>query len=205
VPHEELRADRRSPDGQSAVDRGAPPANDVAVKKLFGALVLTGLLTACGATSGTEAGPATTPSPTPPSGFGLGSISGGSVGGADVTAVSVGNQPGYDQFVIEFNRGVPSYSVAPQTNATFTRSPKGDQVTLQGTSGVLIVVHSVTNWSSYTAPTSFHPGYRYLRQVLQVEDFEGYQQWALGVQGRAYARVVALGSPDRLVVDVVGI
>jgi hypothetical protein len=175
------------------------------VKKLFGALLLIGLLTACGASSGTGAGPATTPSPTPPSGFGLGSISGGAVGGADVTAVSVSHQSAYDRFVIEFSAGVPNFSVTPQTTATFTRSPKGDQVTLQGTSGVLIVVHSVTNWSSYAAATSFQPGYPYLRQALQVENFEGYQQWALGVQGTAYVRVMTLGSPDRLVVDVVGI
>jgi hypothetical protein len=181
------------------------------MKKLFPTLVLIVLLSACGATTGT--GVRTTPSPspvpsastTPPSGFGLGSVSGGSVSGADVTAVSVGRQSGYDRFVIEFSGGVPNYSVTPQSNATFTRSPKGDQVTLVGTSGVLIVVHSVTNWSSYSAPTSFQPGYPYLRQALQVENFEGYQQWALGVQGTAYVRVITLGSPDRLVVDVVGI
>jgi hypothetical protein len=190
------------------------------MKKLFAALALTVLLTACGATSGTGVRPTPTPSatpsatasasespsasPSPPSGFGLGSISGGSVSGADVTAVRVGHQSGYDRFVIEFSAGVPNFSVTPQTAATFTRSPKGDQVTLEGTSGVLIVVHSVTNWSSYSAPTSFQPGYPYLRQALQVENFEGYQQWALGVQGTAYVRVMTLGSPDRLVVDVVG-
>ena len=181
------------------------------MKKLFAALALTVLLTACGATSGTGVRPTPTPSatqsasPTPPSGFGLGSASGGSVRGADVTAVRVGSQSGYDRLVIEFSGGVPNYSVTPQTNATFTRSPKGDQVTLEGTSGVLIVVHSVTNWSSYSAPTSFQPGYPYLCQALQVENFEGYQQWALGVQGTAYVRVMTTGSPDSLVVDVVGI
>ena len=179
------------------------------MKKLFAAMALTFLLTACGATSGTGVRPTpsatTSVSPTPPSGFGLGSVSGGSVSGADVTAVRVDRQSGFDRFVIEFGGGVPNYSVTPQANATFTRSPKGDQVTLQGTSGVLIVVHSVTNWSSYSAPTSFQPGYPYLRQAMQVENFEGYQQWALGVQGTAYVRVTTMGSPDRLVVDVVGI
>lgn len=187
------------------------------MKKLFAALALIGLLSACGATSGTGVRPTptpsatpitsatTAPSPAPPAGFGLGSVSGGSVSGADVTDVSVGRQSGYDRFVIEFSGGVPNYSVTPQTSTTFTRSPKGDQVTLEGTSGVLIVVHSVTNWSSYSAATSFQPGYPYLRQALQVENFEGYQQWALGVQGTAYVRVKTMGSPDRLVVDVVGI
>ena len=187
--------------------------------------ILIVLLTACGATGNTGVRTTPTPSatasataspsgapsaspsasPTPPSGFGLGSISGGSVSTADVTAVRVGNQSGYDRFIIEFSGGVPNYSVTPQSNATFTRSPKGDQVTLAGTSGVLIVVHNVTNWTSYSGPASFQPGYRYLRQALQVENYEGYQQWALGVQGTAYVRVMTLGSPARLVVDVVGI
>jgi len=182
-----------------------------ALKRFFVAVALMGLLTACGAAGGTGVRSTPTPSATPsataapPSGFGLGSVSGGSVSGADVTAVRVAGQSGYDRFVIEFGGGVPNYTVTPQANATFTRSPKGDQVTLEGTSGVLIVAHSVTNWSSYSAPTSFHPGYPYLRQAMQVENFEGYQQWALGVQGTAYVRVMTLGSPDRLVVDVVGI
>lgn len=195
------------------------------MKNLFAALALIGLLSACGATGGTGVRPSPTPSPTPstsataspsasptapvsqtpPAGFGLASVTGGSVSGADVTAVRVGTHAGYDRFTIEFSGGVPNYSVTPQTSATFTRSPKGDQVTLTGTSGVLIIVHSVTNWTSYSGPTAFQPGYPYLRQALQVENFEGYQQWALGVQGTVYVRVAVMGSPDRLVVDVTGI
>jgi hypothetical protein len=78
-------------------------------------------------------------------------------------------------------------------------------VTLEGTGGVLIVVHSVTNWRSYPGPASFHPGYPYLREALQVENYEGHQQWALGVLGAACLRVAIFNSPSRLVVDVVGI
>jgi hypothetical protein len=193
------------------------------MKKLFAALLSIGLLSACGATSGATAvtSPSTPPSasaaaspsnqptpavsPAPPAGFGVASVSGGSVSEAVVTAVRIGSHPGYDRIVIEFSGGVPNYSVTPQTTATFTRSPKGDLVTLQGTSGVLIVVHGVTNWTSYTGPTGFQPGYPYLRQAVQVENFEGYQQWALGVQGAVYIRVTVMGSPDRLVVDVTAV
>lgn len=200
------------------------------MRKLVAAIaipVLVGVLSACGAT-GTgsnpsptpsptpsesptataptaSASPTTMPSPTPPSGFGLGSITGGSVSDSTVTTVRIGQQSGYDRFVIEFGGGIPNFSVTPQAGATFTRSPKGDQVTLEGDTGVLIVVHSIDNWTSYSGPTSFKPGYPYVRQVLQVENYEGYQQWALGVKGTSYARVMTLGSPSRLVVDVVGI
>lgn len=141
----------------------------------------------------------------PPSGFVCSSASGGTVNSSTVTTIRVGQHDGYDRFVIEFGSGVPNYSVTPQSNPTFTRSPRGDQVTLEGTSGVLIVIHSVANWTSYSGPTSFHPGYPYLRQAVQVENFEGYQQWALGVQGTPCLRVAIFTSPSRLVVDIAGI
>jgi hypothetical protein len=104
--------------------------------------------------------------------------------------------------VIEFGGDVPSYGVTLQQSAIFTRSPKGDQVTLEGNAGVLIALHSVYNWSTYTGPTAFHPQYPYLRQALLVESFEGYQQWALGIQGTPCLRVAVYASPSRLVVDM---
>jgi hypothetical protein len=137
-----------------------------------------------------------------PAGFVASDFSGGQVAGSDVTAVRVGQHDGYDRITIEFSGGVPTYTVTRQSGATFTRSPRGDQVTLQGTAGVLIVVHSVTNWTAYSGPTAFHSGYPYMREARQVENYEGYQQWALGIQGTPYLRVFTMGSPSRLVVDV---
>ena len=92
---------------------------------------------------------------------------------------------------IEFGARVPSYTVTHQPSATFTRSSKGDQVTLEGSAGVQI-----------SSPTTFHPQYPYLRQALQVENYEGYQQWALGIQGTPCLRVFTLASPARLVADI---
>lgn len=196
-------------------------------KTLVGVLVI-GLLTACGTATGQNpspspslsptpaaspspsasptpsATPSPTPvaSPTPPAGFVSTAVSGGAVASSTVTTVRVGAHPGYDRFVIEFGGSVPSYTVTPQGSSTFTRSPRGDRVTLEGTGGVLIVVHSVTNWTTYSGPTAALPRDPYLRQVLLVENYEGYQQWALGIQGAPWIRVTTLGSPARLVVDV---
>lgn len=142
------------------------------------------------------------PSPTIPAGFAFQDFSGGSAAGSDVVSVTIGQHPGYDRIVIQFASDIPSYSATRQANSTFTRSPKGDQVSLQGSAGVLIVIHSVTNWTSYSGPTSFQPGYPYLREAQMVENFEGYQQWALGVQGPPALRVLTLTNPSRLVVDV---
>lgn len=189
-------------------------------------MLLIGLLSACGSATGLRpspvpsaspsplptaspsASPSETPSPTaapsltPPTGFACTAASGGTASGSAVTAVRVGQHAGYDRFVIEFGGAIPSYSVTPQSGATFTRSPKGDRVTLEGTSGVLIVVHPVTNWTTYSEPIAFRPGYPALRQALLVENFEGYQQWALGIEGTSCLRVAAFNSPNRLVVDI---
>ena len=137
-----------------------------------------------------------------PPGFALRDFSGGSVALSTVSAVRVGQHDGYDRFVIEFSGGVPSYSVKRQSGATFTRSPKGDLVTLEGTAGVVITIHSIGNWTSYTSATAFKPGYPFLRQALLTENFEGYQSWALGIAGTPALRVFTLASPNRLVVDI---
>jgi hypothetical protein len=200
----------------------------VDMRRFITALCMVGLVAACGSATSTtpSLSPSSTPtaspsalpspspspsptpspsplaSPTPPPGFVCTDVAGGSVADSTVADVRVGQHEGYDRFVIEFGAGVPNYIVTRQQSTTFTRSPKGDQVTLEGSAGVLIVVHSVNNWIGYPGPTAFRPQYPYLRQALQVENYEGYQQWALGIQGTACLRVFTLASPSRLVVDI---
>ena len=89
-----------------------------------------------------------------------------------------------------------------RSGTSFTDSPRGQTVTLSGTNGVLVVVHPVFNWTSYSGPFAFKPDFPVLREARQIENFEGYQQWALGIQGTPCLRVTTLASPPRLVVDV---
>jgi hypothetical protein len=153
--------------------------------------------------------PSPLPSPTvsaspvwPPAGFTTGGASGGlSATIVNVTAVRVGAHPGYDRFVIEFSGAVPSYTATPQSDSRFTLTPKGGTVTLQGTNGVLITVQPI-NWTAYAGPTSLRPEFTYLREARLIQNFEGVQQWGLGVAGAAAVRVFTLTSPARLVVDV---
>ena len=63
-------------------------------------------------------------------------------------------------------------------------------------------MHSVNNWASYSGPTEFHPQYPLLGQAKQVQNYEGYQTWALGIQGAACLRILTPASPSRLVVDI---
>ncbi len=145
---------------------------------------------------------AVSPTPTMPAGFAYSDFSGGSVATSQVTSVRIGQHDGYDRFVIEFSGGIPSYTVTRQTNATFTRSPKGDTVTLSGSAGVVITVQSITNWTSYTGDTSFKPAYPFMREALMIQNFEGVQQWGIGVGGTPALRVFTMTAPNRLVVDI---
>ena len=177
-------------------------------------LALLLVLAACGSSSSLSAQSSTQPTapaaagqtplvPSPSPAFTCSDATGGSVTDSTVVHVSVGQHLGYDRFVIEFGGGVVTYNVARQQSATFeSGGGRGGQVTLEGSSGVTITMHSVNNWSTYSGPTAFHPEYPFLRQAQQVQNYEGYQTWALGVQGTTCLHVFTLASPDRLVVDI---
>jgi hypothetical protein len=151
--------------------------------------------------------PITTPTPRPtlqlPPGFSCADASGGSEQmGSGVVSVRVGQHDGYDRLVIEFDGAIPSYTVRRQSGTTFTESPRDRAVTLSGTNGVLVVIHPIFNWMSYRGPFAFQPNFPVLREARQMENFEGYQHWALGIQGTPCLRVTTLSAPSRLVVDV---
>jgi hypothetical protein len=118
-----------------------------------------------------------------------------------VSAVRVGAQQGFDRFVLQFASAIPSYTVTRQANSTFVNSPRGDQVQLAGSAGVLVTVRPI-DWTSYNGTKQLTPGYTYLKEARQVQNFEGVQQWGLGIQGTPCLRVFTLTSPMRLVVDV---
>jgi hypothetical protein len=171
------------------------------MKRLILIAALIGLVSACGTTPVASTTPSSSPS-TQASGFVQSDFSGGTVASSAVTTVRIGQHDGYDRFVIEFAGGVPHYTVTRQTTAMFMRSPRGDMMPLDGTAGVLIVVKGVANWTSYIGPMGFKPGYQCVREVAMTENFEGVQQWAIGVAGTPALRVFTLDSPGRLVVDV---
>ncbi len=187
-------------------------------------LALLAILAACGpglspgaavspdATTGSAASaprisqPPVTP-PTPPGynlpAFACADASGGKTGVANTIAARSAEQAGYDRFVLQFDPIVPTYTVTRQAKPVFTQGASGQTVTLSGTAGVLVTVHSATGGVTFTGSTDLVTGqYQILKEARQVQDFEGYVSWGLGLSQPACIRAFVLDDPARLVVDL---
>jgi hypothetical protein len=122
---------------------------------------------------------------------------------AFVDAVRTGTHPGYDRVTIEFNNGEPaSVDMSPHAGTTFTQGASGQQVTLQGTTGFLVIIHGADEHTAYSGSIDIKTGYTVLVELRQVEDFEGTVQWALGLSKTACYREFFLTNPARLVIDI---
>jgi hypothetical protein len=189
-------------------------------------LVLCAILASCGLTganppatpaAGATSGPIqaasapriTLPSVTPPTppgnnlpAFRCADSSGGTAGAANITAVRVSEQLGYDRFVIQFDSRVPKFTVKRQAKPIFKTGASGQSLILSGTVGVLVQIHSATGAGTYSGPTDFaHPEFLVLKEARLAGDFEGYVSWGLGLGQPACMRTFTLASPPRLVVD----
>jgi hypothetical protein len=143
--------------------------------------------------------------PTPPGNdlpaFACKDYSGGTAGAANTIAVRMAEQAGYDRFVLQLDSIVPTFTVKRQSKPVFTQGATGQALTLVGTAGVLVQVHSATG-STFTGSTDIvHPEFTILQEARQTQDFEGYVSWGLGLSRPACMRVFTLADPARLVVD----
>jgi len=122
---------------------------------------------------------------------------------AYIDAVRTGTHSGYDRITIEFQDGPPaSIELRPQSNSTFTTSPKGEVVTLAGSAGLLVVMRGADEHTAYSGATDFKTNYPVLLEARQMEDFEGIVQWGLGLSKSACYRAFFLNNPTRLVIDI---
>src|SRR5712692_2218811 len=100
--------------------------------------------------------------PTPPSitlpGFACTDSAGGKAGvSANVANVRVGQQTDYDRFVLQFDSPVPTYTAKRRASPPFNLSPSNQPVTLSGTDGVLVTVHTAAE-ASHTGSTDMSHG-----------------------------------------------
>jgi hypothetical protein len=122
---------------------------------------------------------------------------------AFVDAVRTGTHPGYDRVTIEFNNGEPgNVDMSPHDGTTFTQGASGQQVTLSGSAGLLVIIHGADEHTAYSGSTDIKTAYSVLLELRQVEDFEGTVQWGLGLSKSACYRAFYLTNPARLVIDI---
>ena len=151
--------------------------------------------------------PAPITPPTPPGdntlAFTCADASGGAPGNVHITDVRVSQEPGFDRFVIQFDGTVPAFTVKRQAKPVFSQGGSGQTITLSGTAGILVQLHTATQAGTYSGSTDFtQADFRVLKEARLTEDFEGYVGWGLGLGSAACMRVFAAKtSPSRLIVD----
>jgi hypothetical protein len=133
-----------------------------------------------------------------------GTLSGGSTTvHSQITDVRVGRHASFDRFVIVFStHRVPHYRIVPKSNTTFALDPSGRSVTLLGTAGQRVVLHTATGVGTYHGSADFRTGFPQLVEARRLGDFEGYVTWGLGLAHQSCKRVFTLTNPTRLVIDV---
>ncbi|HEX7264086.1 MAG TPA: hypothetical protein VF383_07910 [Candidatus Dormibacteraeota bacterium] len=121
---------------------------------------------------------------------------------ANVTAVRVSEPADYDRFVLQFDGAVPTYTVKLQAKPTFPSGGTSQTVTLSGTAGALVTVHSATETNTYSGPTDMtQTEFLVLKEARLTQDFEGSVSWGLGLAHPACMRTFTLTNPARLIVD----
>jgi len=167
----------------------------------------------------TTAAPTTAaPSPTAPASPGTPASacpdqSGGAAANqAQLTAIRIAHNPGFDRLVFEFGPstapgvyGMPPYRISVATSLS---GPSGQPVPIDGSAlfGVRFqnasTVDPTTGAKTYTGATSLKPTTTPLiKEVRLVEDFERVMTWGVGLARLQCPTVLRLAAPIRLVLD----
>lgn len=129
---------------------------------------------------------------------------------AQLTAVRIAHNPGFDRVVFEFGPtsvgpyGMPLWAITT-TNAFIGIS--GKQVPVDGNAFLQVrfrnasTVDPNTGTQTYTQ-TDFRPALPLVREVKLTDDFERVMTWGLGLERLACPKVSELAGPVRLVVDL---
>ncbi|HEX9259069.1 MAG TPA: hypothetical protein VF855_05980, partial [Acidimicrobiales bacterium] len=130
--------------------------------------------------------------------------------GQDIRA---GGHDCFERVVIELAAGqssgspsvFPGYRVRYEDKPILD-SPRGEPV---GVAGAAVLVVAVAAWmpdmsgNGYKGPTDITPvNVKAIKQMVQIENFEGLTQWAIGLDAKRSFKVSTLTAPDRLVIDI---
>jgi hypothetical protein len=122
-----------------------------------------------------------------------------------VTAMRAARNEGFDRVTLQFDGPrVPTYRVEYAKQGV-QQCGSGERVAMDGRAALLIHVSSRAHDDAghvTVAARDQKPGLPVIRQVSMVCDFEGVVEVAVGLAAPNKYRVVELGNPARLVVDV---
>lgn len=109
----------------------------------------------------------------------------------------------FDRLVLEFTGTVvPGYEIKV---ANAFNAPSGQAVRIDGNAFISVRVsgqaHLDSGARSYPQADPYRPGLTLLREVKQVEDFEGQVVFGVGLDRLACPAVLTLLSPPRIVLD----
>jgi hypothetical protein len=143
-----------------------------------------------------------TPSPTPQPFLCLDQSGGSTALPATLTNIRPGSHAGdgYDRVVFDFNGSIPSWDLTRQDSAIFTRDASGQQVTLDGSAGLKLVLRDAN--LAGTVPTDLAPRFSSIREIAQLGNFERVVTYGVGLSSSQCVRVLALSNPSRLAIDV---
>jgi hypothetical protein len=129
---------------------------------------------------------------------------------AQLVALRVAHQPGFDRLVFEFGQstapgpfGMPAYAIEATTSLS---GPSGQPVTITGNAllGARFQNASTQNPNgtpSYTGSNDLKPTTTLIKEVKLVEDFERVLLWGVGLDHLACPKVSELAGPFRVVLD----
>jgi hypothetical protein len=141
------------------------------------------------------------PSPTPQPFLCLDQSGGASGLTTQLASIRPGSHTGdgYDRVVFDFNGGIPSWGLIRQESATFVRDASGQNVTLDGSAGVKLVLTGTGVAGGIS--TDLTPRFSMVREIAQLGNFERVVTYGIGLSSSQCVRVLQL-SNSRLVIDV---
>lgn len=125
---------------------------------------------------------------------------------ATLTAVRSAAQEGFDRVVMEFIEGTPPGYRVEYIDEPVRDCGSGSAVPLAGEGWLEVRLEPARAHDDEGAPTiaegRLAPGLPVVRELARTCDFEAVVTWVIGASGPNPYRVLELGGPPRLVIDV---
>lgn len=124
-----------------------------------------------------------------------------------LSEVRIGRHAGYDRVVFEFEGALPGYRVR-YVQPPILADGSGLPVAIEGSAFLEVTFRPASGYDfernrpAYAGPREFTENLPVLVELERTGDFEAVLTWVLGLRREVDFRVLELGDPARVVVDV---